>query len=366
MDRSADRLRAPASEWAKRFTDEYLSDYIRSGGSVVKVVSGSDASLSEVSDTLRSAASRFGYYFSELGPAATGRDGKKPDLHRIDRFFLEATRDVDWKTWAAEEARRYLETQGIRVAPHRELNDLDGIAADNGRDATDLLNQYQREFATRLIRDHSLAIEFRTALTALSRAQLVPESMTPTTEEVLLGWFAGRTMPGASAALKRIHIFGRIDRSSARHMLASFCRWLPRTKRDGLVVVLDFRPYEHKRKTIAPRRKETELRLKEAILRRAAHEELEAIGEEGEAEPPVSYSNAAYQQMLQTLRRFIDETDWFERFCLVVLTSPGFYDGAPNRSYFDYDALQTRIGLEVHDATRANPVASLVHLEESK
>ena len=120
------------------------------------------------------------------------------------------------------------------------------------------------------------------------------------------------------------------------------------------------------RKTIAQRRKETQIRLKEAILRHAAHEELEAIGEEGEAEPPVSYSNAAYQQMLQTLRRFIDETDWFERFCLVVLTSPGFYDGASDRSYFNYDALQTRIGLEVHDATRAYPVASLVHLAESK
>jgi len=250
MDWAAERLRVPTEEWIDTFESEYLSEYLQSGGSAVKVLSGSHSSLEKVIESLHSASSNHGYFFSKLNPAESGEDGKKPDLHRIDRFYFEATKSVDWKAWAAAEAKNFLEAR-IRVAQHRELNDLDGIAADNGRDTKDLLNQYQREFATRLIRDHSLAIEFRTALTALSRAQLVPDSMTPTTEEVLLNWFTGKTMPGAAAALKRIQIFGRIDKSNARHMLASLCRWLPRTGRVGLVAVLDFRPYEHKRKTAA-------------------------------------------------------------------------------------------------------------------
>jgi hypothetical protein len=66
--------------------------------------------------------------------------------------------------------------------------------------------------------------------------------------------------------------------------------------------------------------------------------------------------------MLSMLRRFIDEIDWFDRFLLVVLTTPEFYHRDSCRSYFNYDALQTRIGLEVRDARRANPAASLVHL----
>src|SRR5689334_16222026 len=141
MDWSAERLRIPANEWLGRFETEYLGDYIRSGGSVVKVVSGSDSVLAEVAESLLTVSSRLGYYFSWLNPSALDGNGKKPDLHRIDRFYLEVTRNVDWKKWAAEEAKSYLETHGIRIAPNRELNDLDEIAADNGRDATDLLRQ---------------------------------------------------------------------------------------------------------------------------------------------------------------------------------------------------------------------------------
>lgn len=365
-----ERIRIPVSEWIDLLDREYLSDYTRSGGSVVKVVSGSDETLTGVTDSLCASALRQGYRFAVLDPAKLSPDGKKPDLHRIERFFFEVTGDVDWKGLAGTGARSYVESRGIRIGPGRALNDIDGIAADNGRDPSDLLHQYQREFATPLIRDHKLAIEFRSALAALSLAQLVPDTMTPTTEEVLLNWFAGRTMPGASAALKRIHIFGRIDRSSGRYMLASFCRWLPRTGQPGLVAVLDFRPYEMKRKSVTQRLYEVMDHIRAAVARGASQGELQAILRDDDAEPPISYSQAAYDQMLQMLRRFIDEIDWFEQFCLVVLVSPEYCQTekspSQDRHYTDYDALQTRIGLEVHDAKRSNPAAALVHLEESR
>src|SRR5690349_1848378 len=174
-DWRAERLRVPAGEWLGMLDREYLLDFIRSGGSVVKVVSGSDTVLSDTAGTLSRTASTHGFHFAALNPAKLGPDGKKPDLHRIDRFFFETTRDVNWKDWAAAEARRFLESRGIRVADHRLLNDLEGIATDNGRDPTDLRGEYQSEFATPLIRDYRLAIEFRRALTNLSRAQLLPD-----------------------------------------------------------------------------------------------------------------------------------------------------------------------------------------------
>jgi hypothetical protein len=301
----AERLRVPVSDWLEKLDGEYLSDYIRSGGSAVKVVSGAPETLSRIYDAVRAGAPKHGYFFTHLDPSRLRPDGKKPDLHRIDRFFFEATRDVDWKEWAAKEARGFLESRGIHIAPHRALNDLEGIAADNDRDSSRLHNLYENEFAKPIIRDHRLVIEFRTALTALTMAQLIPDVMTPTTEEVLLEWLAGRTMPGASAALKRIQIFGRIDRSNARHMLASFCRWLPRTGRAGLIAVLDFRTYEHKRKSVAQRRKDAWERIANA----ATLDEVQAIKTEAESEPPVSYSQAAYMQMLQMIRRFINEID---------------------------------------------------------
>ena len=101
-----------------------------------------------------------------------------------------------------------------------------------------------------------------------------------------------------------------------------------------------------------------------AIARGASAEELAALQAQADTEPAIVYSDAAYMQMLAMIRRFIDEIDWFERFLLVILTTPAFYDDTSRRNYNNYDALQTRIGLEVHDARRANPAAALVHLGE--
>ena len=348
--------------WLDIVHREYLSDYIKSGGSTVKFISGDSTTLSGVQTRLHALAEDEGYFHVHLDAAQLLPDDKKPDLHRIDRFFFAVTESVDWRARTTGEARAYLESRGVVVQPGRELKDLDGIARDNGRTTTDLINQFQRELVTGYIKDQALAIEFRTAISALVRAQLLPDVMTPTTEEVLLAWLAGRTMPGAATALKKIQIFERITRTNARHILASFCRWLPRAGHGGLVVTFDFRPYEHKKVPRTRRQADTLQALEQAIAAGASREQLAAILAEGTAEPAISYSDLAFMQMLAQLRRFIDEIDWFERFMLVVLTTPRFYDDSSPRNYWDYDALQSRIGLEVHDVQRANPAATLVHL----
>lgn len=359
-----------ADDWLSTLEREYLADYVRSAGSAVKVVAAGGDAPDHVAARVRRMASDAGCFTAHLDPGRLTEGGKRPDLHRIDRFFFAVTREVDWKAWAAMQARQYLESSGIHLAEGRALGDLEQIALDNGRDPQDLLAQYQRELATPQVRDPRLSIEFRTAVTALGRALLIPDAVTPTTEEVLLGWFEGRSLPGAASALKKVQIYERINLSNARPMFASFCRWLPRTGHAGLVVTLDFRPYEYKRVAKGKRQEEQLRLLRDAIARGATSDELARIAAEGAApEPEAVYSDAAYMQMLQMIRRFIDEIDWFERFLLVILTSPDFYrdktlDPTIKRCYFDYDALQTRIGQEVHDARYANPAASLVQLRE--
>lgn len=349
------------ARWLEVLQEEYLDDFVSSGGSVVKVATGPDAELDRVRRALESKAREGDYWYAHLDPTAVDENGKKLDVHRIDRFFFEVTRRVDFRALAAEQARTHLESRGVRIAPHRALNDLEGLAADNGRDPADLMNQYQMELATPQLRDQGMAVEFRTAVTALGRAQLMPDSAPPTTEEVLLGWFAGRSVPGGAAALKKVQIYDRITQANARTMLESFCRWLPRIGRTGLVVTLDFRPYEYKKLSRTVRKDDLLKRLEGAIRSGADHEELLRMLEDPEPYA-VHYSDNAYQQMLSMIRRFIDEIDWFERFMLVVLTTPAFYDASSPRNYHNYDALQTRIGLEVRGAARANPAASLVHL----
>ena len=355
-------LNVEVDHWLKVLTGEYLDEFVASGGSAVKVVSGTEGVLSKVREALLNYSHEKGYWHAHLDPGMLEEDGKRKDLHRMDRFFHACTRGVDYKAWAAIQARRHLESRGIRIGPDRALNDLEGIALDNGRDPADLMNQYQAELATPQLRDHSMAMEFRTAVTALGRVQLMPDSMLPTTEEVLLGWFAGQALPGGAAALKKIQIYDRITQGNARAMLSSFCSWLPRLGHRGLVVTLDFRPYEVKKLTVNQGREQKMERLNQALGRGADQAELTAIMEAQETSG-VHYSDLAYQHMLALLRRFIDEIDWFERFLLVVLTSRSFYDVASPRNYHNYDALQTRIGLEVRGAQQANPAASLVHLE---
>ena len=356
--------RVSADEWGDVLSREYLAEYVRTGGSAVKVVSGSDAQIEAARTRVLADAAAGGYFVAALDPAVPDDMGKKRDLHRIDKFYFAVTEQVDWKAWAAQQARRYLADHGIR-AEGRALEDLDGIAADNGRDPMDLVNQYQREFATPLLRDPAMTPEFRTAIKELGLAQLVSASAAPTTEEVLLAWFRGRTLPGAATALKKLRIYERINQANARHVLASFCSWLPKVGYAGLVVTLDLRPYEHKKIARSVREAESNRRLKEAIAAGASQEELAALVAETDLEPAVTYSDAAYMQMLTLIRRFIDEVDWFERFLLVIQTSPQFYDALSRRNYFNYDALQTRIGLEVHDQQKPNPAASLVHLGAS-
>ena len=353
--------RITPAQWAGVIQSEYLAEYVRGGGSAVKVLSGTSDTLHSAWGQVSAEAESGSYFVAALDPSALDGAGKKRDLHRIDRFFFAVTERVPWKAWAAEQAKRYLTDHGIRFAG-RDLDDLDGIAADNGRDPVDLLNQYQREFATPLLKDPTLCLEFRTALKHLGLAQLVPQSFSPSSEEVLLAWLAGRTLPGAANALKQMQIYERITQANARPMLASFCRWLPKVGFAGLVVLLDFRPYEHKKIPKTQREALINKRVREALAAGASAEELSRIVGAADSDPDVTYSDAAYMQMLTLIRRFIDEVDWLERFLLVIETTPRFYDSLSRRNYFNYDALQTRIGLEVHDQQKANPAASLVHL----
>ena len=341
-----------ASQWLEVLQEEYLACYIKDGGSAIKVVSGAPEVLSRSTEGLRHAADRLGYFFVHLDAGVLDPQGKKPDLHRVDRFLFAILQQVELKAWAAEQARRYLQGAGINLAPLCPLDDLNAIAEDNGRDASDLLNQYNRDLqASR--RDRGMSTDFRLAVNALLRAQLIPEAMTPTSEEVLLQWFAGRTMPGAASALRKMQIHDRIGQGNARAIMQSFCHWLPQTGRSGLVTVLDLRPYEYKKLTQPQEAMRKLAALRGAVQRGASRDDLvDLIMKENDQEFALDYSNPAYAQMLSLLRRFIDEIERFEQFLLVVLTTPAFYDPQSPRNYHDYDALQTRIGLEVHDVRR--------------
>jgi hypothetical protein len=362
----------PVADWLQILDDEYLRDFVPSGGSAVKFVSGRQHEFDRLASELTAGAERRRLLYASLDPARLLDSGRKPDLHLTERFFFAVTAPVDWKLFAERQARQYLLGQGIEVALDRPLSDLDDIARENGRSPDELRARFERDLVNRHLRDHQMGAEFRNAIFALVYRQLVPDTITPTTEDVLLGWFRGKTVPGGARALKRVQVYERITSANAWTMLQSFTHWLPSTGVRGAVVVLDFRPYEIVRAAQTQINAEAVRAIHEATERGASPDEIRRIVEEAQQRPPVLYSPQAYMRMLALLRRFIDSTAILERTLLVVFTSPDYYpsgssgSGARRRTYFDYNALQTRIGQEVHDARRTNPYAALVHLGEGQ
>lgn len=358
----AERWHVAPERWLEVLRDEYLTGYLDAGGSAVRFVSGDAAVLAAVEDHVESLCGAQGCRFTRLNCGELTADGRRPDYHRIEKLFFAVTAGVDWRGLAERQTRAMLAALGVTVPPDCGLSELDRIAAANGRDVNDLVREYQTQVTQRLVADRTMEYEFRAALTALGRAQLLPESLSPTTEEVLLAWFAGGTVPGGAAALKRIHIFERITAANARHMLRSYLHWLPQVGYQGQVVSLDFRPYERKQRGAAQALAAVMRQLRAARESGMSAEEVARLSDEAGAAGLLTYSDRAYTDMLALLRRFIDEIDRFEHLLLLVLTTPDFYVADSPRHYGNYDALQTRIGLEVRDAHRANPAAALVHL----
>ncbi len=361
-------------EWLGTFDAEYLDDFILSGGSAVKFLSGDEETLADVRKELSERAISKGYHYVGFQPDELGEDGKKPDFHRMDRFFFRIAETIEWKKEAGKQLVAALAERGVRFPNGQPTSDYQQVAQFNDRDPSDLLTTYQNLVTSLHLRDLGMAVEFRIALTALGRSQLIPDEVTPTTEELLLGWLCGeKAVSGSVPALKKIRIHERIARSNAKFMLQSLCHWLQQIGKSGVVVVFDFRPYEKVRVSRIQRALMDAMELEDAIRRGASSDELNEILDSRNREDPSEtyYAPAAYLQALEMLRHFIDEIERLEGFLLVVLGSPSYFQMARSpdskeRRFWDYDALQTRIGLEVHDAERQNPSAGLVHFGRAR
>lgn len=352
-------------EWLQVLDEEYLEEYVPSGYSCVKFVSGTPPTLEFVMKRLEEVALRREFHYSFLDPGRRIDTETAPKLHSIDQLYFALTRDIDWKACAADQARLMLNDTGIRVTPEQRALNLHEIAAENDLDIQSIYHEFRRRLTAQHIRDRGMGAEFRNGMAALVYAQLEPSTMPSSTEDVLLGWFRGVALKGGAKSLKTVQIFERINPANAWTMLKSFTHWLPTSGRHGLMAVLDFRPYES-------------VRVPQSRLDRQVRDYLEEIRGDPDAaakmdafsaelqQPDILYSPKAYRSMLGLLRAFIDATGEIERTALIVLTSPEYHSDAHysdrSRRVTDYDALQTRIGQEVHDTRYTNPCAALVHL----
>jgi hypothetical protein len=312
-----------AEAYADFVAKEYLGDYVRGGGSAVRfIVVGSDDVALRWRLALAAAASAEGYLHVSADAAIVR-------VHLVDQLYAAVARRVDWRDLAQRQVRGAWDEIGLPPAAPDALT-IAAVAAHNEVDPREAARSVRRRLETELLRDASLAREFRLAALRLCQAELQTGDVTEAERDAVLAWL--RVEPVALPLLRSASLHTRIGRHNARSMLVSLAAWRAATAGTGLVLDLDL------------------VRL--AVARRPPVEQRTGI----------YYSKAAVLDAYEVLRQFVDATDSL-RSVFVAVTLPPDLVADEGRGLPTYSALHLRIIDEVRDRRRANPFAALVRLE---
>lgn len=311
-----------ADEYVAFLRREYLADYVRGGGSVVKfAVPLEEGSGEELRALLAAAAREEGFILTSIDAAAT-------KVHMVDQLFHEVARQVDWDAHAARFTRSAMAELGFAAPPPGEQLALDRLAELNRYAQSELRIELNRKLQDAILDDYAMSHEFRIAMLRLCQAQIDTSDAAAGAREAILAWLRGELR--LIGPVKPLGIFQRIARHNAGHMLLSLTRWLPRTGASGLVLDLD--------------------------VRRCA------LTKRPEDDGGVFYTKAAVLDAYELLRQLIDATDALSSSLVFVTMAPeSLYD--PKRGIeTHYYALKLRIWNEVRDRRRTNPFAALVRV----
>jgi hypothetical protein len=312
-----------AQSYADFVAKEYLGDFVRSGGAAVRfVIAGAEEVALRWHRGLGSAADDEGYLYVAV-------DAADVKVHLVDQVWAAVARHVDWLDLARRQVRLAWEDLGLPAETTGGLTVAE-LADRHDVDAREAARSIRRRLESELLRDASLAREFRLAVLRLCQAELGTGDVTREERAAVLAWL--RLEPVALRMLRAASLAGRVGRHNARSMLVSFASWRARVAGTGLVLDLDLS------------------RL--AVGRRPPVDERTGI----------YYSKAAVLDAYEVLRQLVDATDSL-RSAFVAVTLPPELVTDDNRGLPAYSALQLRIVDEVRDRRRANPFAALVRLE---
>ena len=311
----------PLSDWITVLNREYLTTFISQGGAAVKfAVPDNETTAAETMTAVTDAATRLGY----VTAVVNARDLR---IHMADQVFLAVANALPWEDLISRVVSRLVTKAGYDSAAAGPGALFEQLAAANGVDARVILMELRRTLSTEVFSRHELSKDFRIAMTQLCLGHLGGGPAGETTKKAVLDWITGRNT--SIAAVKPYHIFNRVSRSNARHLLESLFHWVRFAGLAGTVIAMD-------------------------------------VSRLGLAKNPrderVFYTKAAVLDALEVLRQSIDATDRSSGLLMVVVTDPAFLEETNTRGVNAYGALRARIFDEVRDRTLANPLASLVRI----
>ena len=329
-------------DWLRYIDDEYLSTFVKDGGSSIKFAVTPDELRPELNAVLLDKCRQRGYVFVKLD-AVTLRP------HLPQYIYIGLARQIEWRLLARRrilslaEARRY-DVAGID--PEITGNVFEAIASVNGLESGSVLQALRPEIERNVLKSPELARDFRVAMNHLCLHEDT-HSGGEYTGEPILDWLTGMprrsvgvlpfpidtplsrtTMNTRISDVRPFSIYTPINRTTARNFIESTLHWIRHAGYAGTVIVLD-----NSRVTLARNPK---------------------LG-------PLFYTRAMAMEHYELLREFIDRIDRLAGTLLVVATNNDFLDESP-KGVYNYEALYTRIMEDVRDQELVNPVAPLVRL----
>jgi hypothetical protein len=307
-------------EWLYAIEREYLGGFIAAGGGAVKFVVGDAQQLNVVARLAAELAGRHGLAHLAIDAATTR-------LHMIHDVFFAVARAFDWNSLAQQFVEALFDRKGYEWPRPGEAAPIQEVAEWNSIDATLLRRDFRQWLTAEVMRDTTMAQDFRVAMTQLCLRRLEPEDAQPGAVPPVLEWLRGDLR--RIGALKQTFITARIGRHNGRAMLRSLCRWLGLSSRRGLLVSLDIRQL-----------------AKAGIILGGG----------------LRYSPSAVLDAFEVLRQTIDDSEHFTGLLLVVLANRALVGDDRRRSLDAYAALKMRVWDDVRPEGRDNPLAPLVVL----
>ena len=312
------------ADWFDTIEGEYLSSYVREGGSAVKFAVTPPQLKAELYATVEARCKELDYEVVKL-------DAKERSMraHMPQDFFFGLARQVDWRRLA----RRLI----LRLAFERDYR-VDGIdpgvegvfeaiAEANEVEPGTVIRHIRPRIESTVARNGSMAKDFRVCMSHLC---LEENERTDYNGQPLLDWLQGYN--NRVSNVRPFSIYTNINRTTARYFIESALFWIHNAGRAGTVILLD-----NSRVTVARNPKDGWK----------------------------YYTRAMTLEHYELLREFIDRVDRLTATLLVVVTNNDFLDESPlrrSRGYGIYPALQTRVMDDVRDRNRVNPLASLIRL----
>ena len=312
------------ADWFETIEGEYLSTYVREGGSSVKFAVAPKAVKVDFYAEMEVRCKSLDYEFIKLDAKDVTMRAYMPQ----DIFFGLA-RQVDWRRLARSLILSIASQRGYQIEgvdPSAE-GVFDAIAEANRLDPDFVIGEIRPGIQNAVARNKHMARDFRVCMSHLCLEEYIRGDYNG---KPLLDWLRGYNTRISN--VRPFSIYTSINRTTARYFIESALFWIHYAGRAGTVILLD-----NSRVTVARNPKDGWK----------------------------YYTRAMTLEHYELLREFIDRVDQLTATLLVVVTNSDFLDESPlrrSRGYGIYPALQTRVMDDVRDRNRVNPLASLIRL----